>query len=73
MFCTTSETEGEIARVKLVLAPKYFINDRSKAIVFVCVRFSVTFHLICVHIILSFVRLLNGHFWEIAAHSFDIM
>ena len=29
----------------------------------------MTFHLICVHIILVQFRLLSGHLWEIAAHS----
>ena len=33
MFCSTSETEGEVGHVKLVKAPQYFITDGSKAVV----------------------------------------
>ena len=59
MFCTTSETEGEVVYVKLVeVPPQEFITDRSKAVVLLwisvaCfgVRVSVTFHLTCVHFI----------------------
>ena len=70
MFCTTSETKGEVVHVKLVQAPQYFISDRSKAVVLLwfsvaCfvfgVRVSVTFHLMCVHIILVRYGLLSGH------------
>ena len=62
MFCTTSETEGDVGPVKLVQAPspRYFITDRSKAVVLLwfsvaCFgdRVSMTFHLMCVHIIFS--------------------
>ena len=54
--CTTSVTEGEVARKKLVLAPLEFVTDRSKAAVLTwfsvaCfgVRVSVMFHLMFVH------------------------
>ena len=63
MFCSTSETEGEVVHVKLVEAPPPLSNSlltvsRRK---FWCgsllpcfgVRVSVTFHLMCVHIIFS--------------------
>ena len=57
MFCTTSETEGEVVHVKLVYTTQLFITDRSKAVVLLLfsvacfgVRVSVTFHLMCVHI-----------------------
>ena len=60
MFCTTSETEGEVVHVKLVEVLQLFITDRSKAVVLLwfsvaCfgVKVSVTFHLTCVHIIFS--------------------
>ena len=65
ILCTTSETEGEVSAVKHVSAPpppplKKFITDCSKAVVLLwfsvaCfgVRVSVTFHLICFHIIFS--------------------
>ena len=39
MFCSTSETDGEVGPVKLVEAPQLFITDRSKAVVLL--RFSV--------------------------------
>ena len=54
MCCTTSETEDDAVHVN-----QYFITYRSKAVVLLwfsvacfCVRFSVTFHLTCGHIIL---------------------
>ena len=61
MFCTTSETEGEVGAVKHVKPPSQeFIIDRSKEVVllrfsFACfgVRVSATFHFMCVHIIFS--------------------
>ena len=71
MFCTISETDGEVVHVKLVLKPpsnSLLTNPRrlsccgSQLLVF-GVRVSVTFHLTCVHII----------FREIAAYSFDHM
>ena len=60
-FFTTSETEGEVGPVKTSLSPQQSITDRSKAVVllwfsvacFFCVRDSVTFHLMFVHIISS--------------------
>ena len=59
MYCTTSETEGEVVHVK-VKAANLFITDRSKAIVLFCfavacfgVRVSETFHLMRLHIIFS--------------------
>ena len=68
MFCTTSETEGEVVHVKLVKASHKFITDRSKeiallwfSVAFFDVRVSVTFHLTCVHIILVRFRLLSGY------------
>ena len=63
MFCTTSETEGEVGAIKHV-----FITGRSKAVVLLwfydaCfgVRVSMTFHLLCVHIILVRFGLLSSH------------
>ena len=60
MFCTTSETEGEVCARKTRLSPKKFITDRSKAVVLLWfsvagfgVRVSVTFRLTCVHIFFS--------------------
>ena len=62
MFCTTSETEGEVVHVNYIKPPPphLFITDRSNAIVccgyllpVLGVRVSVTFHLTCVYIILS--------------------
>ena len=60
MFCTTSETEGEVGAVKHVVAPQLFITDLSKAVVLLwfsvaCfgVRVSMTYHFMCVHIIFS--------------------
>ena len=62
MFCTTSETEGEVVHVRLVYAPppsnSLLTVPRRK---FCCgsllpvfgVRVSVTFHLMLVHIIFS--------------------
>ena len=56
--CTTSVTEGEVARIKLIKAPipEEFVTDRSKAVVLTwfsvaCfgVRVSVMFHLTFVH------------------------
>ena len=56
MFCTTSKTEGEVGAVKLVKAPqtglKRLLYCGSLLPVFF-VRVSVTFHLMCVHIIFS--------------------
>ena len=59
MFCTTSETEGEVVHVKLVSAPNNSLLTVPRR-EFCCgsllpvfgVRFLVTFHLTCVHIIL---------------------
>ena len=59
MFCTTSETEGEVVHVKLVKAHPVIHSDRSKAVVFcgsllsVFFGVSVMFHLTCVHISFS--------------------
>ena len=54
--CTTSATEGEVARIKLFKLSKEFVTDRSKAVVLtwfsvacVGVRVSVMFHRIFVH------------------------
>ena len=54
--CTTSVTEGEVARKKTSLGSQEFVTDRSKAVVltwlFVAcfgVRVSVMFHLMFVH------------------------
>ena len=64
MFCTFSETEGEVGPVKQVKAPPppVIITDRSKAVVLLwfsvaCfgVRVSVTFLLMFVYIIFSLV------------------
>ena len=52
--------QSEVVHVKLVLALRLFITDRSRAVVccgsllpVLGVRGSVTFHLMCVHIMLS--------------------
>ena len=54
--CTTSVTEGEVARKKISLDPQEFVTDRSKAVVLTwlsvaCfdVRVSEMFHLMFVH------------------------
>ena len=71
MFCTTSETEGEVGAVKHVKAPPPSSNSLLSVPrrLFCCgsllpvfgVRVSETFHLMCVHIILGRFRLLSGH------------
>ena len=56
-ICTTSVTEGEVARTdKTSLSPQEFVTDRSRAVVLTwfsvaCfgVRVSVIFHLMFVH------------------------
>ena len=54
--CTTSVTEGEVARKKTSLGPQEFVTDRSKAVFLTwlsvaCfgVRGMVMFHLMFVH------------------------
>ena len=54
--------------VKIVLAPSYLLLTVPRRLLccgsplpVFCVRVSVTFHLMCVHIIFSSVRLLSGH------------
>ena len=51
MFCTTSETEGEVGAVKHI----------GSLLPIIGVRASVTFHLMCVDIIFSSVSVLSGH------------
>ena len=68
MFCTTSETEGEVVHVKLVKAPSNSLLTVPRRY-FCCgfmffvfgVRVLMTFHLTCVHIILVWFWLLSGH------------
>ena len=60
MFCTTYKTEGEVGAVKRVEAPSHSLLTVPRR-QFCCgsllpvfgVRVSVTFHLMCVHIIFS--------------------
>ena len=63
MFCTTSETEGEVGAVKHFEAPRNSLGPFQGGSIVVgsllhvfAVRVSVTFHLMCVHNMLSSVR-----------------
>ena len=68
MFCTTSETEGEVVHIKLVQVPSNSLLTVPMR-KFCCgsllpvlgVRVSMTFQLTCVHIILVRFGLLSGH------------
>ena len=67
MFCTISETDGEVVHVTLVLAPEQFITDRSKAVVLLwfsvaCFWYQSFGDVSCVFILfLVWFGLLSGH------------
>ena len=68
MFCTTSETEGEVGAVKRVdpLVIHYWPFQCGSSVAVLCrlffgIRASVTFHRTCVHIILVQSGLLSCH------------
>ena len=83
MFCSNSESWGEVCAGQTSLGPQLFITGQSSQIKLLLKGGSSVFFLFCLVLVPLFMfisiicvirfRLLSGHFWERVAHLVDHM